>query len=90
MPSFDLNREIVTKAEACGFRFRADDDQAARLWRQDAVLGAQSGELHADGGLAAVTSKIKLYATAATLTLPPAIVARMAVTIDPSAMAVSV
>jgi pyrimidine oxygenase len=37
-----------------------------------------------------VTSKIKLYATAATLTLPPAIVARMAVTIDPSAMAVSV
>jgi pyrimidine oxygenase len=33
-------------------------------------------------GLAAVTSRIKLYATAATLTLPPAIMARMAVTID--------
>jgi hypothetical protein len=27
-------------------------------------------------GLAAVTSKIQIYATAATLTLPPAIVAR--------------
>ena len=30
----------------------------------------------------AVTSKIQLFATAATLTLPPAIVARMASTID--------
>ncbi len=33
-------------------------------------------------GLAAVTHRIKLFATAATLTLPPAIVARMAATID--------
>ena len=33
-------------------------------------------------GLAAVTSKIKLFATSATLTLPPAIAARMASTID--------
>lgn len=33
-------------------------------------------------GLAAVTSRIQLFATAATLTMPPAIVARMASTID--------
>ena len=33
-------------------------------------------------GLAAVTKRIRLYATAATLTMPPAIVARMASTID--------
>jgi pyrimidine oxygenase len=33
-------------------------------------------------GLAAVTSKIKLFATSATLVMPPAIVARMASTID--------
>ena len=33
-------------------------------------------------GLAAVTSKIKLFASTAVLTLPPAIVARMATTID--------
>lgn len=33
-------------------------------------------------GLAAVTSRIEIYATAATLTLPPAIVARMASTVD--------
>ena len=33
-------------------------------------------------GLAAVTERIKIFATAATLTMPPAIVARMASTID--------
>jgi alkanesulfonate monooxygenase SsuD/methylene tetrahydromethanopterin reductase-like flavin-dependent oxidoreductase (luciferase family) len=33
-------------------------------------------------GLAAVTSKIKIFATVATLTIPPAIAARMASTID--------
>lgn len=33
-------------------------------------------------GLAAVTSKIKLFASTAILTLPPALCARMAVTID--------
>ncbi len=33
-------------------------------------------------GLAAVTSKIKLFGTAATLIMPPAIIARMATTID--------
>jgi pyrimidine oxygenase len=33
-------------------------------------------------GLAAVTSRIRLYASVAVLTIPPAIVARMAVTID--------
>ncbi|MEU6698941.1 LLM class flavin-dependent oxidoreductase [Pseudonocardia sp. NPDC046786] len=34
------------------------------------------------GGLAAVTERIKLYASTAVLTLPPALVARMATTID--------
>ena len=33
-------------------------------------------------GLAAVTTRIKLFATCAVLTLPPPIAARMAVTID--------
>src|SRR5258706_14344097 len=33
-------------------------------------------------GLAAVTSRIKLFATCAVLTMPPPITARMAVTID--------
>ena len=33
-------------------------------------------------GLAAVTTRIRLFATAATLTVPPAIAARMASTID--------
>jgi pyrimidine oxygenase len=33
-------------------------------------------------GLAAITSGIQLFATGAVLTMPPAIAARMAVTID--------
>ncbi len=33
-------------------------------------------------GLAAVTSRIKLFASTAILTMPPAVVARMAMTID--------
>jgi len=33
-------------------------------------------------GLAAVTQRIKLFASVAVLTIPPAIIARMAVTID--------
>ncbi len=45
--------------------------------------GITPGVLHPDGGApAAVTSRIQIHATAATLTLPPAIVARMASTID--------
>lgn len=38
-PSFDLNREVVQKAERYGVRIRAVDDQAARLRRQERVLG---------------------------------------------------
>ena len=33
-------------------------------------------------GLAAVTTRIKLFASVAVLTIPPAVLARMAVTID--------
>ena len=37
---------------------------------------------HLAVGIAAVTTKIKLFASTAILTLPPALCARMAVTID--------
>ena len=48
----------------------------------DEQLASVDQTLRSMPGLAAVTSKIQIYATAATLTLPPAIVARMASTID--------
>jgi pyrimidine oxygenase len=82
MPTFDLNREIVQKAEKYGFTFALSMIKlrgyggATEHW--DYAL--ESFTLMA--GLAAVTEKMKLYASVATPTLNPAMVARMAVTID--------
>lgn len=82
MPSFDLNKEVVARAERHGFEFALSMTKLrgfggkTRFW--DHAL--ESFTLMA--GLAAVTSRIRLFATSATLVMPPAIVARMASTID--------
>lgn len=82
LPSFALNKAIVQKAEAYGFDFALSMIKlrgfggTTEFWEHN----LESFTLMA--GLAAVTSRIRLFATAATLTLPPAIVARMASTID--------
>ena len=49
MPTFDLNRDVVRKGRALRLRFRAVDDQTARVRRPVAVLGLQSRIVHADG-----------------------------------------
>jgi pyrimidine oxygenase len=82
MPTFELNKQICTRAEKYGFGFALSmiklRGYGGKTEHWDYAL--ESFTLMA--GLAAVTSTMKLYATVATLTLPPAIVARMAVTID--------
>src|SRR6201987_5542759 len=81
-PSFDLNREVVQKAERFGFDFALSMIKLhgfggpSRFWDYN----LESFTLMA--GLAAVTSRIELMATVAVLTLPPALCARMAMTID--------
>jgi pyrimidine oxygenase len=81
-PSFELNRTIVEKAEQYGFGFALSMVKLrgyggpTRHW--DYAL--ESFTLTA--ALAAVTERIKLYASVATLSLPPALVARMSATID--------
>ena len=81
MPSFELNRQVVQKAEAFGFDFALSMIKLhgfggpTEFWDH----GLESFTLMA--GLASVTSRIKLYASVAVLTLPPAMVARMASTI---------
>ncbi len=81
MPSFELNRQVVQKAEAFGFDFALSMIKLhgfggkTEFWDH----GLESFTLMA--GLAAVTSRIRLFASTAVLTLPPAIVARMASTI---------
>jgi len=82
MPTFELNKQIVQKAEKYGFKFALSMIKlrgyggATEHW--DYAL--ESFTLMA--GLAAVTEEMLLYASVATPTLHPAIAARMAVTID--------
>lgn len=82
MPSFALNRDITLAAERHGLDFVLSMIKLhgfggrTRFWDH----GLESFTLMA--GLAAVTTRIRLFASVATLTIPPAIAARMAVTID--------
>ncbi len=82
LPSFELNRRIVQHAEAIGVDFALSMIKLhgfggpSEFWDH----GLESFTLMA--GLAAVTSRIQLYASVAVLTIPPAIVARMTSTIS--------
>ncbi|MGF1597224.1 MAG: LLM class flavin-dependent oxidoreductase [Acidimicrobiales bacterium] len=82
MPSFELNRTVAERAEAAGFDFLLSMVKlrgfggATQFWDHN----LESFTLMA--GLAAVTSEIELFASVALPTLHPAMVARMAATID--------
>jgi pyrimidine oxygenase len=82
MPTFALNKRVTQSAERYGLDFVLSMIKlrgfggATEFWDHN----LESFTLMA--GLAAVTSRIKLFATAASLVMPPAIVARMASTID--------
>jgi pyrimidine oxygenase len=82
MPTFDLNKEITLQAEKYGFDFAFSmvkwRGYGGEIEHWDYAL--ESFNLMA--GLAAVTSTIDLYASIAIPTIHPAVVARMAVTID--------
>ena len=82
MPTFDLNKEIVQKAEGYGFDFALSMIKLRGFGGKTEFWEHNLESFTLMAGLAAVTSKIKIFATAATLTVPPAIVARMASTID--------
>jgi pyrimidine oxygenase len=81
-PSFDLNKAIAQSAEKHGLDFLLSMIKLrgfggkTEFWE----YGLESFTLMA--GLAAVTEKIKIYATCATLLVPPAYAARMCNTID--------
>jgi len=81
-PTFDFNKAITQRAEHYGIDFVLSMvklrgfDGPSEFW----VHNLEPFTMLA--GIAAVTSKIKLYASIALLTLPPALAARMASTID--------
>ncbi|MCH4248163.1 MAG: pyrimidine utilization protein A [Acinetobacter populi] len=81
-PSFELNKEIVQLAEHYGFDFALSMIKLRGFGGETEFWDYNLETFTLMAGLAAVTSKIQIYATAATLVMPPAIVARMASTID--------
>jgi pyrimidine oxygenase len=82
MPSFDLNKQIVQKAEGYGFDFALSMIKLRGFGGKTEFWDHNLESFTLMSALAAVTTKIKLFASTAVLTLPPAIVARMATTID--------
>lgn len=82
MPTFELNKEITLRAEKHGFDFALSMIKLRGFGGKTKFWDYNLESFTLMAGLASVTSKIKLFATAATLAAPPAMVARMASTID--------
>jgi pyrimidine oxygenase len=82
MPSFDLNKQVVQKAEQYGLDFALSMIKLRGFGGKAEFWDYNLESFTLMASLAAVTSKIKLFASTAVITLPPAIVARMATTID--------
>ena len=76
-PSFDLNREIVAKAERFGFDFALSMIKLHGFGGPSQFWDYNLESFTLMAGLAAVTSRIQLFATCAVLTLPPPIAARL-------------
>jgi len=82
LPSFELNKTIVRKAEEHGLDFALSMIKLRGFGGETEFWDHNLESFTLMAGLAAVTEKIKLYASTPILALPPAIVARMASTID--------
>lgn len=82
MPSYELNKEVVLKAEEYGFGFVLSMVKLRGFGGETEFWDHNLESFTLMAGLAAVTTEIQLYASVATLTMNPAIAARMALTID--------
>ena len=80
--SFALNRDVTLLAEKYGFEFALSMVKLRGFGGESEFWDHCLESFTLMAGLAAVTQRIKLYASSAVLTLPPAIAARMASTID--------
>src|SRR5690606_29327524 len=82
MPTFDLNRQVVEKAERYGMDFAMSMIKLRGFGGKSEYWDHNLESLTLMSGLAAVTERIRLIATVAVLTMPPPIVARMVSTMD--------
>src|SRR6201997_657231 len=81
-PTFALNKEITLRAEKYGLDFVLSMIKLRGFGGKTEFWDHNLESFTLMAGLAAVTSRIKLFASVAVLTIPPAIAASMAVTID--------
>ena len=82
MPTSALNREVTLAAERYGFEFALSMIKLRGFGGPSEYWDHNLESFTLMAGLASITSRIKLFASAAVLTIPPAVLARMAVTID--------
>ncbi|MFC9238969.1 pyrimidine utilization protein A [Streptomyces decoyicus] len=82
MPTFELNKAVVQKAEEHGLDFALSMIKLKGFGGETEFWDHCLESFTLMAGLAAVTERIKLYASTPILALPPAIVARMATTVD--------
>jgi pyrimidine oxygenase len=82
MPTFELNRDIVRRTEALGFDFALCMVKFRGFGGQTEFWDHTLETFTIMSALAATSSRMKMYASVAVLTLHPAVVARMAATID--------
>ncbi|MGE4080403.1 MAG: pyrimidine utilization protein A [Reyranella sp.] len=81
-PSFALNRRVTLNAERYGLDFVLSMIKLRGFGGKSEFWDHNLDSFTLMAGLAAVTSRIRLYATVPTLAVPPAIAARMSATID--------
>ena len=81
-PSFELNKQTTLNAERYGFDFALSMIKLRGFGGKSEFWDHNLESFTLMAGLAAVTSRIRLYATVPTLAIPPAIAARMCATID--------
>ena len=82
MPSFELNNKTAQEAEAQGFDFLLSMVKLRGFGGETEFWDHNLESFSLMAGLAATTSKIGLFASVALPTMEPAMVARMASTID--------
>jgi pyrimidine oxygenase len=81
-PTFELNRFVVEAAERYGCEFALSMVKFRGFGGESQFWEGSLEPFTLISALAAVTKRIKLFATAASLAIPPAVAAQMATTVD--------
>jgi len=81
-PTYELNRHVVAQAERYGCEFALSMVKFRGFGGESRYWDGALEPFTLISALAAVTSRIRLFSTTASLVMPPAVVARMMATLD--------